>query len=285
MTRSCVLACIDGSNSALAVCDYSAWASVQLQAPLTLLHVLDHEPSSVQHDLSGSIGLGSREHLLNELADLDEKRARLLREQGSLMLEAAMQRVVQAGAVDPASRQRHGALVDTLAGLEADIRLLVIGRQGEMGDSLGDHVGTHLESVIRTMHRPVLVTAGEFRQPRSLMLAFDNSPSTRKGVEMIASSPLFRGLPVHLVMVGADTSDTWEPVRAARQQLEDQGFEVHAAILAGDVETALLDYERRQDIDMIVMGAYGHSRIRRFFVGSTTTNILAKTQRPLLLLR
>jgi nucleotide-binding universal stress UspA family protein len=33
------------------------------------------------------------------------------------------------------------------------------------------------------------------------------------------------------------------------------------------------------------MGAYGHSRIRQFFVGSTTTEILARTSRPLLLLR
>lgn len=285
MTTPCVLACIDGSKSTPAVCDYSAWASRQLQAPLTLLHVLDHEPSPVQQDLSGSIGLGSREHLLNELADLDEKRAKLMREQGRLLLEAATDRVIQAGAIEPATRQRHGALVDTLVGLEENIRLLVIGRQGEMGDSLGDHIGTHLESVVRTMHRPVLVTAGEFRTPRSVMLAFDNGPSTRKGVEMIAASPLFRGLPVHLVMVGADTNDAWEPVRAAQKQLETQGFEVHAAIRAGDVETALLDYEQTQDIDMIVMGAYGHSRIRQFFVGSTTTNMLARTKRPLLLLR
>jgi len=36
---------------------------------------------------------------------------------------------------------------------------------------------------------------------------------------------------------------------------------------------------------MIIMGAYGHSRIRQFFVGSTTTQMLARTTRPLLLLR
>lgn len=285
MTTSCVLACIDGSNSTPAVCDYSAWASRQLQAPLMLLHVLDHEPSPAQRNLSGNIGLGSREHLLNELADLDEKRARLMREQGSLLLEAAMERVQQAGASEPFSRQRHGALVDTLAELEESIRLLVIGRQGAMGDSLGDHVGTHLESVIRTMHRPVLVTAGDFRPPRSVMIAFDNGPSTRKSVDMIAGSPLFRGLPIHLVMVGADTNDAWEAVRSAQQQLEREGFSVQATIRAGDVEKVLLDYEEEQDIDLIVMGAYGHSRIRRFFVGSTTTNILAHTRRPLLLLR
>lgn len=285
MANTNVVACIDGSRSTEAVCDYAAWASKQMQAPLVLLHVLELSHYPDERNLSGNIGLGSREYLLKELADLDEKRAKLMREQGRLMLEAAVERARAVGVVEPVSRQRHGALVETLKDLEDEIRLLVIGRQGEEGDSVGQHVGSHLESTVRTMHRPVLVTAGAFRQPKSIMLAFDNGPSTRKGVEMIADSPLFRGLPVHLVMVGADTNDAWESINAAKQRLEKAGFEVHASIRAGDVEKVLLDYEEEQDIDMIVMGAYGHSRIRQFFVGSTTTQILARTSRPLLLLR
>lgn len=285
MTTVNVLACIDASRSAMGVCDYAAWASLRLEAPLVFLHVLDHSSFPVHGDLSGNIGLGSREHLLEELANLDEKRARLMREQGQLMLESALERARADGVAEPVSRQRHGDLVDTLQELEPEIRLLVMGRQGEEADSLGRHVGTHLESVVRTMHRPILVTAGEFRQPRSVMLAFDNGPSTRKGVDMIAESPLFKGMPIHLLMVGADTKDAWEALNEARARLEQAGHQVEAVIRAGEVEATLLDYEAEHDIDMIVMGAYGHSRIRQFFVGSTTTNILARTTRPLLLLR
>ncbi|MFS1164040.1 universal stress protein, partial [Aeromonas salmonicida] len=38
-------------------------------------------------------------------------------------------------------------------------------------------------------------------------------------------------------------------------------------------------------IHLIVMGAYGHSRIRQFIVGSTTTGIVKTTQASVLLLR
>jgi len=38
-------------------------------------------------------------------------------------------------------------------------------------------------------------------------------------------------------------------------------------------------------IDLLVMGVYGHSRIRQFLVGSTTTQMLRTTTSPLLLLR
>lgn len=285
MTTVNVLGCIDGSSSSTGVCDYAAWASLRLQAPLVLLHVLDHSQFPTQSDLSGNIGLGSREHLLAELAELDEKRGKLMREQGRLMLEAAVARAQGDGVAEPLMRQRHGDLVDTLRELEPETRLLVIGRQGEEGDSVGDHVGSHLESVIRTLHRPILVTAGEFRTPQSVMLAFDNGPSTRKGIEMIADSPLFRDMPIHLLMVGADTNDAREALNQAKAHLQQAGHQVIASIRAGEVERTLLDYQEEHDIDMIVMGAYGHSRIRQFFVGSTTTRILAATRRPLLLLR
>ena len=285
MTKPNVFACIDGSRSAAAVCDYAAWTSLQLEAPLTLMHVLDHSHAQQVTDLSGNIGLGSREHLLNELAELDARRAKLMREQGQFLLEAAADRIRAAGVTDPQTRQRHGGLTNTLLELEAEIRLLVIGRQGEAGETLGSHVGSHLESVVRTMHRPILVAAGDFKRPASAMLAFDNSATTRKGVEMLAESPLFAGMPVHLVMVAADTKDHQEAMSTARQRLEQAGFEVHGVIRAGEVDQVLLDYQTEYGVDMLVMGAYGHSRIRQFFVGSTTTQLLRKATGPVLLLR
>ena len=42
---------------------------------------------------------------------------------------------------------------------------------------------------------------------------------------------------------------------------------------------------KTQAIDLTIMGAYGHSRIRQFFVGSQTTRMLANSVTPLLLLR
>ncbi|NPZ02087.1 universal stress protein, partial [Pseudomonas aeruginosa] len=44
-------------------------------------------------------------------------------------------------------------------------------------------------------------------------------------------------------------------------------------------------YQKEHGIDLLVMGAYGHSRIRQFLVGSTTTSMLRTTISPLLLLR
>lgn len=280
-----VMACIDGSQSTRAVCDYAAWASQRLSAPLTLLHVLDEVQYPTRTDLSGAIGLGSREHLLEELASLDQQRHKLAMEQGRLMLEAARERV-QADGVEPAQlRQRHGDLVNCLGELEDDIRLLVIGRQGTSSDSLNQPLGGHLENVIRTLHRPILVSCGAFKAPQSYMLAYDGSATARKSLEMIAASPLLKGLPCHLLMIGADTSDAREQLKAAARVIEGSASEVHTVIRAGEVEPILHAYQLEQGIDLLAMGAYGHSRIRQFLLGSTTTTLLRTSPSALLILR
>ncbi|WP_313223588.1 universal stress protein [Stutzerimonas nitrititolerans] len=279
-----VMACIDGSTQAAAVCDCSVWASQRLGSPLSLLHVLDQQRYPLSGDFSGIIGLGSREFLLEELASLDEKRNKLALEEGRMMLDAARQRAVKAG-VEPTLRHRHGDLVESLRELEGDIRLLVIGKQGEDSGSEVQLIGSQLESVIRTMHRPILVTPADFKAPASAMLAFDASATSRKGVEMLVASPLLKGMPIHLVTVSSDTHEARAALDAARDKLADAGFEVHVAILEGEVEARLRDYQAEHAIELLVMGAYGHSRIRQFFVGSTTTNMLRSATTPLLLLR
>ena len=205
-----VIACIDGSNATTAVCDYAAWASQRLNAPLTFLHVLNKKEFPTPIDFTGNIGLGSREALLKELTELDEKRGKIALEHGHMMLEVAKSRAHEFGIKDPICRQRHGDLVDTLIEMESEIRLLVMGKQGSIGDSVGDHVGNNLERVVRTMHRPILVSPQTFNIPTSIMIAFDGSPTTRKGVEMVANSPLFKGLPCHVVTVSNDDKDVSE---------------------------------------------------------------------------
>ena len=281
-----VMACIDGSASAPAVCDYAAWAALRMNAPLTLLHVLDRSRYPGAGDLSGNIGLGSREQLLEELASLDEKRSRLALEQGRLMLEEVRARVLADGITTPAVRQRHGDLVDTLAELADDIRLLVLGKLGEDHMVTSEHLlGSHLERVIRTLHHPILITPPTYREPGNFMFAFDGSDTGRKGVELVAYGQLFQGLPCHLVMVSPDRADMREHLAWAEQVLAGSGYQVKATLLDGEVEPALRTYVQTHEIDLMIMGAYGHSRIRQWLVGSTTTETIRNATQPLLILR
>lgn len=281
-----VVACIDGSNSTHAVCDYASWSSLRLDAPLEFLHVLDKKAFPKNDDISGQIGLGSREALLKELTELDEKRGKIALQHGHELLESAKILAIALGVKAPLSRQRHGDLVTTLHEAENDIRLLVMGKQGVDGDHFRDHVGSNIESVVRTMHRPILISPAIYKEPNNLMIAYDGSATTRKCVEMVAASPLFKGLTCHLVMVTNDEKEAAVHLDWAKGILIGADFNVKTSVMAGEVKHVLCEYRDQNDISMVVMGAYGHSKIRQFFVGSTTTKMIQHTTNvPLLLLR
>ncbi len=280
-----VVGCIDGSLSAPAVCDYAVWASQRMEAPLMLFHVLDGSRYPSEQDLTGNIGLGSREHLMEELAELDEKRSKLALEHGHHLLQNAETRVRELGVTDVRQRQRHGDLAESLMAIEPEIQLLVMGLHGESSSDRDVHIGSQLETVIRSLHRAIMLVPDHYSEPRSAMLAFDGSPTAYKGVQLLANSPVFRNFPLHLVMIGPDTADKWEQLKQAEKTLAAIGCEVHLAIRAGDVEKTLHAYQEEHHIDLLVMGAYGHSRIRQFLVGSTTTNMLKTALKPLVILR
>lgn len=283
-----IIACIDGSITSPAVCKAAAWASYKLQAPLDLLHVLDkteYPKPENSKNLSGNIGLGSRENLLKELVELDEKRSRLALEHGKNILQEASLLAQQHGAVEVTTHQRHGGLMETLSDMQDDTRVLVLGRQGQAHENETHSLGSHLENVIRALTKPILITLPEFNVPQRYMIAFDGSATATKVLEKFAVSDLLKGLECHIVMVAEDDSNHQAQLDNAKQQLITGGFDVTTALLQGAVQPALHDYQRENAIDLMVMGAYGHSRIRQFLVGSNTAKMVRMSDIPLLLLR
>lgn len=281
-----IMACLDHSSYAHGVCDYASWAAKRLSTPLEFVHVLDHHQETAHKlDLSGSIGVGSQESLLAELASLDEKRASIALERGRLLLEAAKQRALDSGVADAKIRQRHGELVETLAELEAEVGLFVLGKRGDAGDRAPEHLGANLERVVRALHRPILVAPVAFKMPQRVMVAFDGGMTARKGVEMLAASTLISGLECRVVYVGSDSPASHSQLAWAEKTLLGGAVQVSTAIIDGEPEKALPAYAAANDIDLLVMGAYGHSRIRQLLVGSTTTSIIRTSNLPVLLLR
>lgn len=275
-----VTACIDGAGYTKSICDYAIWAAKRLSAPLEFIHVLVRQ-EDVRIDASGSIGLGAQESLLQDLADLDERRSIVAREHGRQLLDGARQLALQDGVSQVAARQRHGELIETLGAMEADTRLYVLGQHDHESKPKRFLLDHNLESAVRALHRPILVASSRFAKPERFMIAFDGSATGRKMVEMVADSPLLAGMECQVATVGeAEQAQRW-----ACDRLAKAGFTVSGHQLEGEPATALTGHAQRHGADMLIMGAYGHSRIRHLVVGSTTTAILRQSRVPVLVLR
>lgn len=280
--KQVVLSCIDGSSVSEAVCDYAAWAAKNTYRSLELLHIVEHQAGPAISDFSGAIGLGSQEILLNELTEVEQERNRLLIKKGHLILDAAKQRVSKLGINSPQANQRHGSLVESLVELEDKVRLLVVGIRGKEHDQEEAAIGNQLESIIRSLHKPILVVNKDYSEPKRIMLAYDANSACKKALHMIAESRLFKELTCHLVHVGDNATGM---LAEASQVLDGAGIENKTFQLEGKIEEVLPQYQLENNIDLTVMGAFSHSRVRGFLLGSFTAKMLMATNRPLLLLR
>ncbi|WP_001073418.1 universal stress protein, partial [Acinetobacter baumannii] len=110
--------CIDGSLVTNTVCDYAAWFSDKLNSPIKLLHVIDKPKAKAPQDLSGAIGLGSRETLLKELVELEERKGKIELEHGQILLREAKNYLLEKFSIDAQSFQRHGSVLETIMGME-----------------------------------------------------------------------------------------------------------------------------------------------------------------------
>lgn len=258
----------------------------ELPDSLPIFLLLERSERPLVTDYSGAIGLGSQETLLAELSALDAQRGKLAQEAGRQLLAGARQRAAAAGVAMLYVRLRHGELIDTVQEMEPDARLFVLVQHLHADGAARFHLDHHIERVIRAVKRPVLVSTGAaFEAPKRFAIAFDGSPTARKTIDTVARSPMLKGLPVLLAMAGADMPQARQQLEDARLALTASGFDVAVELVHGEPEDVLPAVLKAQGASLLVMGAYGHSRIRQMIVGSTTTTLLRLSDVPVLILR
>ncbi len=281
-----ILACTDGSIYAPSVYGHTAWAAARMSASVEVLHVIDHHRERASGvDLSGTIGFDASAHLIEELTQLEEAQGRVARLKGKAILEDARQQLTAAGIPEITATQRHGTLVETLEEFEARFDLVVLGKRGSHADFNTGHLGGNIQRVIRTAVRPVLITARAFTPIERFLIAYDGGPSATRALEFALENPLLRGCACHVLRAGKlDDKARWYLDEAAGK-LRDGGFDVTTHALPGEPETVIAEAIKREGIQLLVMGAHGHSPIRHLILGSTTTTMVRTCEVSVLLFR
>lgn len=280
-----ILACTDGSQYAPSIYEHAAWAALRSDSSVRVLHVLEREEATRGRDLTGNLGFDAGTELMEELVRLDEAHARVARLRGKAVLEDAKKQLAERGVTSVEALQRHGALVDTVEEFEDDAEVVVIGKRGEHADFAKGHLGSNLERVVRTAKIPVMVASRVFKPIESFLIAFDGGMSALKAVHYAASNPLLKGLKCHLIAVGKPGSEMARELEGAATALKGGGFEVESELFQGNPEDTIKREVEARGAGLLVMGAYGHSRIRRLVIGSTTAELVRECHIPVLMFR
>jgi nucleotide-binding universal stress UspA family protein len=89
----------------------------------------------------------------------------------------------------------------------------------------------------------------------------------------------------HLLSVGKGNAKLEVALSEAKQILSEAGYEVSSEMRDGEPDKVIGEVVAQAHIDLLVMGAYGHSKIRHLIVGSTTTAMIRTVKIPVLLFR
>ncbi|NEO27712.1 MAG: universal stress protein [Kamptonema sp. SIO4C4] len=284
-----ILLCTDGSLFAQESYHHAAWLAPRLDACVDVLYVTDvrSQKSIETGNLSGSIGIDAAQSLLEKLVELEHEKAKINHERAKHILQDAEEKLLSEGVKEVNTIHETGFLVDSLHELEVNADLIILGKRGENAPFASDHLGGNTDRIIRGSHKPCLVTAKQFKPIQRLLFAYDGSKSCQKMLQFLVDSPAFKGLELHILTVAKNSHDQKAEKRnqEALEKATAGGFEPIGQILEGDPERIITSYAEGHDISLIVMGAYGHSRIRRLVIGSTTIQVLRSTTIPVLLFR
>ena len=200
-----VLVCIDGSDFSKAVCDYGVFIAKNLNLPLVLLNVVEHSKISILVDFSGNIGFGAKDVLLEMLVDEDAKRSQEEILKGKVILKQMQEYVKSKNFSNFTTLQRHGTLYETLDELGSDLKIAIIGLNGENSKDIGSNV----EELIRTLNIPILLINSEFKPIKSILMAYDGSLYAKKSIDIAVKNPIFPNTKRYIVNENSYKNDSY----------------------------------------------------------------------------
>ena len=176
---------------------------------------------------------------------------------------------------------------DDFTGLADGVRhvdLVVMGRPGQSNGL----TRSQLQMVLSTGGRPLLIAPSA--PPASItgtaFVCWKECPEAARALS--AALPLLaRAQRIVVASVAEDPAQTTQPLQAIAQYLALHGIAAEIRLLPhnGPVADVLAATADAHEADLIVLGAYGHSRAREVVLGGCTRSFLAYASVPILMMR
>jgi nucleotide-binding universal stress UspA family protein len=276
-----ILATLDGSEHAETAGRYAIWLAERLQATVVGMHVVDvvsiEGSGAFLHDVSGSLGF-------EPYLDFSSKMREALQERGRVVLEQFLASCNERG-IRADTHLATGIVANEICEQARTADLVVVGHRGINERFSTGLLGSTTESVTRKCPKPLLVSPMEFREIRRPLLAYDGSQRAAAAMHEAAELATALALPLTVLHVGKEDVATDRAVDEARRYLATHKVEAEFVTRAGHANEVILDAMAEGDHDLLVIGAYGHSRIIEMVLGSTTEYVLRNATAPVFLCR
>jgi len=274
-----ILIATDGSANSMVATQFGCCIAKLFQAEVCGVNVVDVRAleGPLMSDISGSMGFEPFQSYLPKFEQILQERADgILEDFKGLCAEQGI----------TADVKRLSGIVPNVIAEEAKrVDLVVIAQHGEHAQWSSGLLGSTAQTVIRKSPRPVLIAPREYRDIKKVLIAYDGGNESTRALKTACET--FANLPCELQVVCVTDDDEHADTLATevRDYVGHHGIEVALTRLSGDAPKVILQHAAQHGFDLIVMGAFGHSRLHDLILGGTTAYMIRETTIPIMLNR
>lgn len=269
-----ILLGLDGSAHAEAAIEYACQLAHSYSATITGVAIIDQP--GIQSS-SGPVPIGAARYDIQleeqQLKETEEKAGSILDDFSRICDDRNINAILHADTGSPVSELIEESKFHDF---------IVIGKQTSFEYNATETYGT-LQRVLRNGLIPVLAVPDSVREIKKVLVAYDNSIPASKAVHMFLLLGIWNACDITLLTVNDDADAAQGLLDNLGEFFESYGIKPNLATQSGHPDTTVKSYIAENDIDMLVMGAYGRKSVREFFVGSVTQHLIQETTIPLFL--
>ena len=269
-----ILLGLDGSPYAQTAIEYACQLALAHDAAITGVAIIDLPGIK---SASGPVPIGGTHYDVHleeqQLKETEEKAKAILDDFARICDDRNINAVLHADTGSPVSEIIEESKFHDF---------IVIGKQTAFEYNANETYET-LQRVLRNGLIPVLAVPDSMREIKKVLVAYDNSIPASKAVHMFLLLGMWNTCDITLLTVNDDAEAGQSVLGNLEEFFESYGVKPNLVTMGGHPDTAVKSYIAENDIDMLVMGAYGRKSVREFFVGSVTQHLIQETTIPLFL--
>ena len=142
-----------------------------------------------------------------------------------------------------------------------------------------------LHGILTHCARPLIVAVPRGRPGETALVAYDGSVHASHALQAFATSGWYATYEVHVLTIHADPAVGEQVAQRAIDYLRGHEIAAKRRLETPHPDTGqqILEWVRQTQAGLLVMGTHGHSRLREFFLGSTTHTVLDASEVSVLL--
>lgn len=284
MKNITLLAFVDGSAHTLTICEYAALLSQSSKSLVKLYHIIENPIETERNDFSGALNLGARTKLMGALVSEGEKKSKAAIVQGRKILDEAKDKLVEFGCLNVELRLRTGDIAEALKSKEAGGDVVLIGKRGQKSSLKKHRIGNNFERIVRASTKPLFVANSTFKRINNVLVAYDGSIPSKRILKYLLDDTVFGNIAISVLSVSRSTKDRLDlKYKPSILNLNKNNLPLNFINATGDPLEQIMARLDNSCYDMLAIGAYGHSKLRNLFIGSTTSNLIHASPVPVLL--